>query len=377
MEATLLNKKFEAISIIDTYKSFIWTDRCDEAGDFEIEIPISMFNLHELKKEYYLWNEHSEHLMIIESFEVNSDDEEGPSFIVSGRSLESLLNRRVIWKQNSENKLIKTKFVANDAGEKYNLQDAIETLLIENIIDPDIEVRKIDNFIFKRSTDERITSLTLDAEYLGEDLYETISTLCKENEICFKVTLNDENQFVFELYVGTDRSYEQTENDYVIFSPEFDNVANTNYLDSNQGWKNVALVAGEEMGDGKENVRDIYVHGFASGLDRREVFVDANDVSTDDDGGVLEAERYYAILKKRGIDALIENVYVQAFEGEVEPNKMYVYGEDYFIGDIVQIADDYGNEGRAYISELVLSCDTSGTYMYPTFKTIEKEVYET
>ena len=49
---------------------------------------------------------------------------------------------------------------------------------------------------------------------------------------------------------------------------------------------------------------------------------------------------------------------------------MYKYGEDFFIGDIVQIANEYGHEGRAYISELVISQNEDGVSIYPTFQTI-------
>ena len=59
-------------------------------------------------------------------------------------------------------------------------------------------------------------------------------------------------------------------------------------------------------------------------------------------------------------------------EGEVEVTRLFKYGEDFFIGDIVQIANEYGNEGSAYISELVISNSEEGLSIYPTFKTISK-----
>ena len=50
---------------------------------------------------------------------------------------------------------------------------------------------------------------------------------------------------------------------------------------------------------------------------------------------------------------------------------MFKYGEDFFIGDIVQIANEYGNEETAYISELVISQDEEGFSIYPTFKMVQ------
>lgn len=381
MEAILLNTKFESVMIFDTYKSFIWTDRYDEAGDFELCLPMDIELFDYIKKGYYLWNPDSEHVMVIETITIESDDEEGFNLIVSGRSIESILDRRIVWRQNSENKLVKTIFTMDvDTGEEYNLQDAVEILLNENVINPSIEVRKIPNFIFERSYDEKVTKLTVEAQYLGESLYDIISKLCIENEIGFKITLNEDNQFVFQLYAGVDRSYEQVNNPYVIFSPEFDNVMSTNYIDSVKTWKNVTLVAGEEKSDGEsstDTIRDIYVEGFASGIERREIFTDANNITSSVDGGTLTADQYYAQLRKSGIDTLIDNAYINAFEGEVDPNRMYVYGVDYYIGDIVQVANEYGQEGQAYISEFIMSSDENGTTAYPTFKSIEKGVYET
>ena len=378
MKLWVLNKDLQSVKVIDVYKSFIWTDRYNEKGDFEIYIPINIINLNDFQKEYYLWNSESEHTMMLETLNIESDIEEGACLAVSGNSLESLLSRRVIWK--------KTSFAATGEGEnrvKPNLQNGIERLLNENIINPTVAARKIDNFIFEASDDPRITELTFEAQYFGDDLYEVIHKLCVEHDIGFKITLNDNGQFVFKLYKGIDRSYAQTANPYVIFSPKYDNLANSNYLDSVQTFKNVALVAGESVDDPEnedETIRETYVVNTASditGISRREVYVDASDVSRDtgDEEKLTEAQ-YQAHLRQKGIDALIENSEIKAFEGEVNDRIMYKYGQDYFLGDVVQIANEYGHEGQAYISEFIMSYDQQGSSVYPTFINIQKGVYE-
>ena len=131
---------------------------------------------------------------------VASDD------IVTGRSLESILERRIIWGQRVFN---------------GNLQNGIQTMLNECIISPSIANRKISNFVFVPSTDPKITRLKIDNQYTGDCLYDVIKGLCEENNIGFKIVLTDENKFAFSLYAGVDRSYEQTENPYVVFSPNF------------------------------------------------------------------------------------------------------------------------------------------------------------
>ena len=114
------------------------------------------------------------------------------------------------------------------------------------------------------------------------------------------------------------------------------------------------------------------------GIARREIFADASDISIEeDDATTLTVEQYRAHLKQRGIDTLIDNLEYEAFEGEVEATIMYKYGEDFFMGDRVQLEDEYGHEGRAYISEYIISQDTSGINMYPTFITLQEGDYDT
>lgn len=381
MEAIVLNTELEAVGIIDSYKSFIWTDRYNEHGDFEVCLLDKDGIPDFIQKEYYLITPDSDHVMVIEAIQINTDVEAGPSFLVRGRSLESILDRRIVW--------TKTTFEAETTtSPKPNLQNGIKKLIDDAIINPALSTRKIDNFIFEESTDEKVTALTFEAQYFGEDLYTIITKLCKENDIGFKITLNENYQFVFKLYAGVDRSYgtedkPQETNPYVIFSPRFDNVLNTSYLDSNESFKNVTLVGGESEKDdnGEEISRDTYVvalAGYQVGMTRRETFTDANGVNRNvGSEDSLTEEQYQAHLRQAGIDTLIDNTIVTAFDGEVDPSMMYVYGEDYFIGDIVQIENEYGQEGQAYISEYIMSCDEGGISAYPTFITIQKGVYDT
>lgn len=93
MELLILNTKLESDSIIDTYKSLIWTDRYSSYGDFEVYTSATINVLRQVKKGYYLWNRDSEHTMIIEDIEIQSNAEFGNDIAITGRSLESILTR--------------------------------------------------------------------------------------------------------------------------------------------------------------------------------------------------------------------------------------------------------------------------------------------
>ena len=355
MELLVLNTDYESIAVIDTYESFIWTDRYNSYGDFEIVFAMDESFLRYLKEDNYFWLKDSEHTMIIEDIRIDADTEDGNRLIVTGRSLESILERRIIW------------------GQKVftgNLQTAIQTMLNECIISPSIEDRKISNFRFAESADPKVTSLTIDNQYTGDDLYTVIKGLCEENNIGFKIVLTDDNWFEFSLYAGVDRSYDQTEHPYVVFSPNFENIINSNYFSSKASYRNVTLVEGEGEGTNRKTT----VVGSGSGINRREVYTDARDISSKtEDGVTLSDEEYYAQLRSKGLKTLTDHSITTAFEGEVEATKLFKYGEDFYIGDIVQIANEYGNEGSAYISELIISRSKEGFSVYPTFKTISKK----
>lgn len=270
--------------------------------------------------------------------------------------MESILERRIIWKQTILS---------------GNFQNGIKKLLDENIINPSDASRKVERLIFEASTDPAITGLTVDAQFTGDNLYDAIKKLCDSKNIGFRIKLSDDNKFVFKLYAGADRSYDQFTNPYVIFSPKFENVINTNYLESKKTLKTVTLVAGEGEGADRKTTTVACSSGAGTGLNRRELYTDARDVSSTVDNETLTDAEYKAQLSQRGLENLAENIATKSFEGKVETTRMYRYGEDFFLGDMVQIVNEYGIEGKARVTEFIRSQSKEGLDSYPTFVTVE------
>lgn len=453
----VLDDKFQVFAVIDTYESFIWTDRFNSYGDFELYTSYSSGILSKCIQNYYLYIKESEHVMIIEGIEIEADAETGNKIRVTGRSLESILDRRIVWTQT----LI-------SEGKKF--QDAIKLLIEDSIIDPQpyrvsgntkvrtaqqkeiSDARIIPNFIFQEVTDEYIDSLKVEKiQYTGDNLYDLFQTMIEDsnNTVGYKITLQMryyrtidttmqtgktyyeyvDNQyvvtadtsfqnnktyyeynyaFVFELYSGTDYSYGQKEyvktkdttmqpgktyyklvegqyvvateqtfqtgvtyyekhelNPYVVFSPQFDNVINSNYLDDVGPMKNVTLVAGTGEGLSRKTI----IVGSGTGLERRELFTDARDLSEDDYKGT----NYTEALKTRGVNKLVENSRTTSYEGKVEATRQFVYGKnaDFYMGDIIQMANEYGIEGNARVIEWVMSESSDGIETYPTFDAVQ------
>lgn len=357
MNLWLLNKDFENVAVLDQYESFIWTDRYNEAGDFEMVMVANTAIAGMVEKDFYIVSDDSDRMMVVERIEIETDSEDGNKIIFTGNSLETFLKRRIVW--------------GFKTFTDSNFQDAIETLLNENVINPSDEKRKIPNFIFKRSDDERITKEKLKAQYTGENLYSIIERTCQEKNIGFKVVLDEEQRFVFSLYCGEKRTYDQTVNPYVIFSPKFDNIISSRYLNTDQDYYNVGLVAGE----GSENERDFLGIGLAvEGLNRRELFIDAGDISHRTEGDTeIGPEKYKELLDQRGREELAKTKRTRLFEGEVEGTILFKYRRDYFMGDIVQVENEYGFAGESRVTELVISQSKDKIAVYPTFTNLDEE----
>lgn len=319
MDLIVYDKSFTPVGLIDTYESLIWTDRLYQCGDFEICLAptTEMFEL--LKKDYYIWNRDAvvimgptdirRRLMIIEGLEIDADAEDGSKLIVTGRSLESLLDRRIVWKQTDLDS---------------SLQYAIKRLINENVIECTDSIRRIPNFIFEESTNERIAELKLEAQYTGDNLYDVLSSVCEDAQIGFTITLNDNDKLCFNLYAGLDRSYEQTVNPYVCFSPQFENIINSNYKEDISGYKNITRVGGEGEGDERRFATYFIEDMEPMGMDRREHFTDARDLSSQCDNmfdeGNPNAKKLYINTTSRTYTTIADDrlVYV-----EIEPRGTY------------------------------------------------------
>jgi hypothetical protein len=78
-------------------------------------------------------------------------------------------------------------------------------------------------------------------------------------------------------------------------------------------------------------------------------------------------------LDQRAKNALVNNNYVRMFDGTVVPQNGYAYGvgEDYYLGDIIELRGDTTTIQKARITEYTRSKDATGTYEYPTLSVID------
>lgn len=340
---------YQKTAVIDEYVSIIWVTRFYKAGNFELYIPASIENFRRFtpgKIEILLTRDDWDGAMIVEGINLKTDPENGDYLTITGRSAESILGRRIIPQQ--------TNFTGT-------AENCIRSLIDQNVINPTATNRKINNFVL--DTAQGYTE-TIEKQVTGKNLLDTISEICAAYDYGFRVTFDGAN-FKFHLYKGTDRSIDQNTNPPVIFSPDYENLGNTEYTYDLQPFKTAVYVAGE--GEGSD--RKIYALGYtaASDMFRREVWVDSRNTSSTTESGELTPAEYNAIMGEQAKEALRENMFTLTFNGEILNVNSYVYGVDYSLGDKVSVVNEYNIKGTTTVSEITEVEDASGYRLIPTF----------
>lgn len=345
MDLWIYSEDYKALGIVDTATSIVWANRFRQCGDFEISVPATPAMLDLLQLDRVVVRPGDEMACIIEKLEIITDEETGDQLLASGRCLRSILDRRIIWDQTVLS---------------GTLENALRRLITEAFISPTIEARKYDKLSLAEAHGytEKVST-----QYTGTNLLEAVEELCAAYNYGFKVTLQD-GGLVLDFYKGVDRSINQTTYPRVVFSEEYDNLTASTYVADKTEYKSVALVAGE--GEGEARRRTIVQRSVdLEGLHRREFFVDARDISSNE-GAISDAD-YTAQLADRGRTSMSEAALVQSVAGTIEPLLMYTYGADYALGDVVTAITKHGLQTDTQVLEVVESWDDTGYVCTPTF----------
>lgn len=382
MQLFVLDKSFEVVSLCDTFSSLIWTERYSGYGDFELYLPASMANINMFPRGFYLWLiepfiydkngrkiETRNDVMIVEKTELSTDIEEGDKLIVSGRSLESLLLRRVIPK--------KVKY------ESIDPREVIKIILNENIVNPSEPARKIPNFKITINNSHPLDPKYINTyEFDGDYVYDAIKTICDDYDLGFSLDLKSDDNWqtsylAFSILDGTDRSYEQTRNPYMVFSPRFDNLVSSDTVEDDADFYNSAYVASTE--ETKDNVTRRLIKYIPNnsgrvGWDIRETFYTDSDTKLNDaENNPRPDQDIYSELEKYGRDELKAQNSNDSFDAEINLLDSVRYHRDYDIGDIIQFDNAYGVNKKARITEYVRNEDDNGYREYPTFEPFSTE----
>lgn len=348
MELYIFDKELNLINILDNFTSLIWTRRYFKPGEFELHLPLTIENIKFLVNGNIIYKKGDPEAGYIETRQIELDEEGKEVLKIKGKFLTNYINRRINWRQlffYGKSEVLMRKLINDNCINPSNSARKI----------PLLELGKLKNY-----------AETIEYQNSYGSLDEELENIGTTNELGYRINLNYINKkLIFEVYKGVNRSVNQSLIAPCIFSRDFENILNQAYMESDADYKNTVLVAGE--GEGAERTL-VFINNTNSGLNRRELFVDARDLQKEVDGVILTDTQYKNTLLQRGNEKLAENTEIKTFESKVNTRGNNVYKVDYDLGDIVTVTDKkWGITLDTRITEIEEVYEDGKVEINPTF----------
>ena len=349
----IINTDFELLGIITNYESLICIWNYYECGTFELTINKNKANTNKLKKDnLIIVNKQDDKILLIDKV-VTTTSKNSKTLKVSGTCIKGVTKRRII-ATNGYDRVSQTQ--AENIQKHYITKHLVESYYDE-IRTPErdiswIKVAPTQNRGISTVWQARLTNLHDELKHISEDTGLGWKGILDRNQKCI----------IFDSYEGKNRSIEQDENGntyqsleqnthleleeythdylegerklpYILFSEKKGNLIDAKVTDDDTNYKNVCYAAGK----GENENRLITVIGSDEGFERKEVFVDLNNIEEPDELN-SEGQKKLSTYKK-----------IQSVEGKVYQIPNMEYEKDFFLGDIVTIESNGLYENKRII----------------------------
>ena len=301
MELLGLNKRFENVGFID-YINLQWNRRYYECGDFSIQIRVQDYD----ENIKYVYTPERPEIGIVEKLH-SEIDITGKYVQISGRFLESLLSRNVVYP--AYNAKGKPQTLARNIVRSYATE--IPGLIILPIAGGD--------------SDEAV-----DVSYFGKHLddvtYPLLQTVERSQRIYYDYA---ESKLKYTTWQGLDRTQSQNTNNYALFSDVSNNTERIVIDEDESGYRNYALIAmtsGFVVYDGRTSPSE----------ERRYLFIDESKSQKPDN---QTQSAYEASLCQKGREELQKWKRINNVEATALQYGLY-YLQDYDLGDKVDIVSN-------------------------------------
>lgn len=342
----VLDSYFAKKDILRKYTYAQYTDCFRDVGNFEIHAQLIDENLYILDRteQYYVlfYDGNKPIIGKVEDVKRESDEQYDTVIKLTGRLAPVLFTQRVV---NGTQKF---------SGKTYQ---RVKELVTSNLIQSDkaernvnITINLLNESIMQKKASQEDKQITggyvwdemqssLETDSFGIDFYPVLSTPTGENK-------TNITSWVLDISAGNDRRKGNAEGNVpIVFSQQLSNIERTDYERNVKDYRNVAYVAGE----GEENERRWYEvevnqdveQKVYSGWGRRELWIDARDIqSENEEGGQLTDEEYETLIVQRANEKASENTVQETYEAtKTEADKRYKYGVNFFKGDWVTVED--------------------------------------
>ncbi len=375
------NRQLERLALIDKYISLIWIERATACGEFELHLRADndavkylvadniisrdfsgTWNNHYLQSGFELKDAWPE-FMIIEKIVITTDVENGNYITVSGRSIESILDRRIV-RGTYDFATYSVVTVTNIVGNQIAGRPFPWPIWMVNAMyyaDPG----------FKIECDAAALPITEPTR--GYNMLQFVQDACRafgENAPGFRL-LYFQGELWAYVYWGQDRRSSANGYGDVIFSPEYGNLVNSSYaldMTTEKSWAEAAST-GEWW---EEKFGENYYTDPVTGLELKEVFLKSDVPLKGDSGAPYDDATVKSELNKKARLELLNHRPSETFDFEIQSTGRYVYQRDYYLNDLVKVNNGYGVEISARVVEVSQIWDENGHQVVPKLEKVNK-----
>lgn len=352
----IYNKDLGLVHAISGFESLMRTRRYRNPGEFKLRVPATPDIIAACFAGYFMVFSDDKSAYLIESVDPDINHPNDYA-IVSGRDLKGLYDYRVVWKMQTV------------SGTMWN---RMYWLLHYNAVDPAYAIRKLPYVQDLELEGDDKGDSEEKSQYTGDNLLTACTGILGSGSCGWRSELDVDAQTIRNIfYSGSDKT------ESVVFNDVIGNLSSVEYAYSIQGSANAALVGGE--GEGTARKYQAVEIDSSSGLDRREIYVDARDLqSTSTDAAGKETKltesQYIAALQARGKEKLAEKQPERALSFEFN-NSAFVYGTHYELGDLVTVRNykKLGIKATCRVVSVQISDESSGREIVPGFEMVSME----
>lgn len=366
MELLTLDDNNQPVKLIENWDSLIWTERYGAVDDFQMTTGNIEPFVALLPEGQRVTLRDSTVPMIVETRMVERKKNTPAKLTITGRSFESILDRRVSIQSvatltGSNNWTVNVK-TPKDLAYYVMVQICVNGLIDPKDVFPATLVQFPTPADYLTSTGPtkpfdipRGNLLATVLDLLNTEApvdVSTTPTTPKIDPVGIRARRPNAagTAIAIELFNGVDRS------GTVYFDATRDLLDDGTYLLSKVGSANVGYGVGVNM-----SARMFEGAVEPSGLDRRVILVDASQSGSSD----------VAVLRHNMSVSLSEAHETAMFDGSINQDlNPYTFGVDYGLGDLVMVQGDYGLYRKARVTEFIRSMDSTGEKHYPTLTTI-------
>ncbi len=349
MELYIYNAVMTLLGIIDEISSLVWTRRYWSCGEFSLLVPMTEKHAALLKLGRIVFRRDCDEAGQICYRHIAKDAEGLESIELQGKFLTHWIGKRLI-----------IPIVSVEMG----THELLAKIVRDNLVSPTDARRVIPDLIVGDLSGVTSESYAYTSEEFTNAL-DVCEARAQVAKLGFKITTDPKRRLhTFKVYKGVNRTSSQAENAMCVFSPDFDNVLEQEFSESNENVATAVYLQNATTLSTEARTSVEVADDTKTGLERAESFVLVQDLAPGD------AVDYAALLTAKGNSVLVDKIESVSFSSKINPSSHLKYKTDYDVGDRVTCLNRrWGVKIDARITEVEESYESGKTEIVITFGT--------